>query len=1248
MKHSTRHHRLSTRRLNRGFALVVTLSLMILLTIIAVSLLSLSAVSLRSSSQGLAQAEARANARLAMMLALGDLQKALGPDRRISAKAAILDKSPDSPQADDVANPHYLGVWDSWDAWLTDKKGSLSIQDTYKRGRDPSLFRTWLVSHPDAGKYETAISAAPTADMIELCGKGSAGPDPANHVMASRIPVMKNTRKTGSYAWWVSDESQKTRLDLKPRDDAGSVANAQIVAAHTGRMGIEKMSAMSTYDTTPEALGKMITTGQAGISARGVSAHFHDLTAYSLGLLTDVRSGGFRSDLNLAFESETVPKEMDEAKLFGSRSFDSPIRPMIGELAKISPQNPYIAPMSWRQMREYYRLYRGGFSGGASMQPVAWNGGKPVTRRLLMGKGKSQPNGKWEERDTKGYARDLVMLRQTWIIATKSEVNAASPGGVDYYILAIPVLTLWNPYNITLRVDSSEMSCLGAMYWAVGMRQKTYRGNIPIPSAAGGDTAFPDTVSVWPGNQKPNNDLTSNQLGYRMIPTAANGTSAIDFQPGEVRVFSTDAQVVQGVKQLAAADAMNSRHFFASPGYTPVQNTNSNVLRGLKYRVNPGTGTGPLSFSLRLAEAATANDNFYSGASKTAGHVWTMQEVFAAKYGAVYEDGSIVNKQAAGEWQDVAYMGATSVDWVRPTELADAWVVRDEPANRAQWGAPGSAPMPVGIFSIVAKSAERLDYDISTGFAADFRNRSWLHAPPTRLANFLMNPVDLNRADSPYQLHFRPVNGDQEVSSYLQADNSNGFFGGGYTPAQGQKHITALNIPAAPIMNLGSFAGIRIDHGRARFSSSLRYDNIKHMAHAGGAFGSGIGNAYAHPMISPDKVYTRNGFGNDAGFGGNQATNLPVCDDYWDHLFLANEELWDSWFCSGLAPVVSNGTVSTTKKTVATDYFSNKSTHLSPHFQPNLRDKTAQDLADLVETTSATSGKNGWDLIGSYILNKGQFNVNSTSKEAWKALLMSLSDRPMGNNDVTAGPSVIPRDPDQVSLSRYPLTNSTAGADGPSDDSSWRGIRKLGEPQIDKLAEEIVRQVKLRGPFLNMTEFINRRLTTDATSVAGTLQAAIDWDEFNAGFNGTTSGSGESINKAYKSGGDMIAASNLPATYPNPKAAAGSRYAGIPGYVMQSDILQGISSSLSVRGDTFVIRAYGESLSTDGKIAAAAWCEAVVQRIPEYTDPTDAADKKMRTAGQLPGATPGLQPANLTFGRQFKLTSFRWLNKNEI
>ncbi len=74
---------------NRGFALVVTLSLMILLTIIAVGLLSLSSIALRSTSGSSAMSEARQNARLALMLALGELQEHAGQDQRVTATADI-------------------------------------------------------------------------------------------------------------------------------------------------------------------------------------------------------------------------------------------------------------------------------------------------------------------------------------------------------------------------------------------------------------------------------------------------------------------------------------------------------------------------------------------------------------------------------------------------------------------------------------------------------------------------------------------------------------------------------------------------------------------------------------------------------------------------------------------------------------------------------------------------------------------------------------------------------------------------------------------------------------------------------------------------------------------------------------------------------------------------------------------------------------------------------------------------------
>ncbi len=1267
----------------QGFALVVSLTMMVLLTVIAVGLLSLSAITLRQSSTHTAQLEAQANARMALMIAIGELQEALGPDQRISARAEILDTNPDSLEVEGVAHPHYLGVWDSWDTWLTDDRGSLSIQNTYQRGRHPSMFRRWLVSHPNAENtkdMDWALTGGSLSDPVIIVGEGSAGSNIQNHVSVARVGIHENNTLKGNFAWWITDESLKARINLNQRMDSGNINDAQLAAAHTGPMGVGAMTGMAALDTAPDSLRKLITTRQPGISVGNEAAaeRFHDMSAHSVGLFTDVRFGGFKSDLNLAFESDVVPEEMRETMLFGD-AFDPPIRPMTGSLASITPQNRFIGPMSWRQMREYYRIYRNGFTDSGMRQPLQWQENQPQTRRFLVGK---NTPFQW---DTMGYARQPVMLRQTWIIATSSQADPSLPGGVDYYIMAIPVITLWNPYNVKLVMDSAEMSYLGSLFYAANLRVKTYRGNQLLV-----DTTFPDEVSwgndhrparnprhmYWVdarnGKRRPSHDITANQIGFRMnIIENSTGSQPVVFEPGEVRVFSTDEEITTDVN----VGHTGGRIFYATPGFTPVEDTNSAALRGLKYRVYPFEGdppsdpssiTEPLRFSLALRDSVNSGSSTANQfrSPRTSGVVWSFQNTFGMGGNAnindgftIGEDGSNVDRSwiethwGANQFWDMAWFGATSVNWVEQDQIPQmGWIVSDQPAERAAWPSPGEPPMPVGMFSIVAKSAERLEYDTlptaQADFARrDFRNRTWLHAPPTRITNFVMNPTNLERATSSYQLHFRPVNGDLDISQYLEAIGRKAFFGGGYSSASGQTHVAALSLPTTPMVNLASFAGIRMDRGRTREDVPRNggvQTRIKVTSHHGAAFGVGIGNGYAHPMVSPTGVYTRVDLGRDR-FG----SNMNLLDDHWDHLFLANEELWDSWFCSGFAPVVSNGSITRSLSDVATDFFEYTNIGngpISPNFMPHLGGATAEAIAGIVDQPAELP----WEKIAAHILHEGQFNVNSTSKEAWKAVLMSLADRPLAVFDGESAPTVHAGGGDEVTIARHTMVGSSGQGGGPGSDDSWRGIRTLTALEIDKLAEEIVRQVKLRGPFLNMSEFVNRRLSNDELGVTGALQAAIDWDEFNAGFNGSTSGSGPSINAAYKSSAAMITAGDIAINYPNPRAAQGSRYAGIPGYVMQSDILQGISSSLSVRGDTFTVRAYGESLAKDGSVAAKAWCEAVVQRVPEYLDARNDPAQRVRDPNATTSDLSILEQVNQEFGRKFRIVSFRWLSAQEV
>jgi hypothetical protein len=92
---------------------------------------------------------------------------------------------------------------------------------------------------------------------------------------------------------------------------------------------------------------------------------------------------------------------------------------------------------------------------------------------------------------------------------------------------------------------------------------------------------------------------------------------------------------------------------------------------------------------------------------------------------------------------------------------------------------------------------------------------------------------------------------------------------------------------------------------------------------------------------------------------------------------------------------------------------------------------------------------------------------------------------------------------------------------------------------------------------------------------------------------------------------------------------------------MQGDVLQSIGSVLSARSDTFVIRTYGEVLNPLDSTAAPrarAWCEAVVQRVPDYVD----------TSNPSTTAPAALNATNQTFGRRFKVISLRWLGPNDI
>ena len=182
---------------------------------------------------------------------------------------------------------------------------------------------------------------------------------------------------------------------------------------------------------------------------------------------------------------------------------------------------------------------------------------------------------------------------------------------------------------------------------------------------------------------------------------------------------------------------------------------------------------------------------------------------------------------------------------------------------------------------------------------------------------------------------------------------------------------------------------------------------------------------------------------------------------------------------------------------------------------------------------------------------------------------------------------------------------------------------------------------------MGLADFVNRRLSqgdqegTDVGAI-GALQAAIE----SAGLNGADLSqkptAGNLTNLSYKVNGSSHDIST---------------YAGTSGYLLQADVLSSIGGILSTRSDTFVIRAYGESLDAKGNVQSRAWCEATVQRTPNWLVSTDESATQQKTTYPNISDTPIIKQwepnpllpeTNTNMGRQFKVQSFRWLSPDEV
>jgi hypothetical protein len=311
---------------DRGFALVVTITLMALLVLLVVSLATLARVETRVAENGRGLACARQHALLSMNIALGQLQRFAGPDARITARAEIT-----SPG--EITNPYFTGVWDA-----APGSGSNAITWLVSGGERPGVTAGDLLSsapdpRDDAVGTETvfvvgnqsvaADPSAPTEDekkrRIKLTKQDIASPPGAMSGVAAGTLT-----HIGRYAWWIGDEGVKASLVLPDRADKVTYSpwntetqrrriRQQIASTPNYFRAITAETAYAKEGFDPLAVGsalaKVASVAQlsflppaAGTMNDFRRGHYHDFTTTAYSVLANTRTdkhAGLLRDLSL-------------------------------------------------------------------------------------------------------------------------------------------------------------------------------------------------------------------------------------------------------------------------------------------------------------------------------------------------------------------------------------------------------------------------------------------------------------------------------------------------------------------------------------------------------------------------------------------------------------------------------------------------------------------------------------------------------------------------------------------------------------------------------------------------------------------------------------------------------------------------------------------------------------------------------------------------------------------------------------
>lgn len=1219
-----------SRRRRAGFALVATLLLAFLVISLLVALMTIVVVETRVIRNQAKQSRARSFALNGAYAALSRLHDYNGLDWRATATAGLLDSDPSTPEIDGVENPWLSGVWAG--------RGPTSAEQ-----KDKPI--TWLISgarnHPSrAPELGVSEDPAPTddedpvtpqtklpdpgpdSDTVWLL-RGPVGKDPKLSVKARMISFKtsrpfrsadpKKSYVIGHYAWWAADEGVKARVNLPlPEFDPAlpaSTDEAQTIAQWRLAAPQRATALMTGFENMPadqQKLHKVLTFAQIPLLAggdgsaltTGLERRWHDVTANSHSLITNARDGGVKLDLSMLFE-------MTEADRRQYGSMGTSFGPLLDFY------------QTWKRVRN--RTTRPTLDA----QPFAIEPADDSKESLAVAANtwlNTVSAAKPSLAQKCLFSPVVVRMSHAFSVQSKPAPPRETAGPDQKLTLVLdPLVTLWNPYNVILELDAFRIDAwLPSTHLVVEKRdpwknQRLYQPGDEVWHNAKLYRATEASIGTEPGNEP--DPATS-----KWQPLAREWSLATDIEPSDVLVVHS-LSARPRLLLLQAKDNPQTR-LALKPGEMLTFSLNSGqVITHTSGSVNltlePGwNAAGGVSFD-RLADDrhplrtpdqllrlyADSEVRITLEPARDAGYAAADPFAFVANYaadGLAPQDVEITPQawresigylnSGGGSLEDYAWAGTRTGRGPEFSHRIRAYTGQED--GKPLPGMSTALKLGQDITADTKKFLGVIDWHMKSTESADFPAAMIAHFDPR--AVIVRHPGAGYPATLPhYQIKARRITSGDEVPGSIKP-----------LTATEQTQAPLFEVPTAPLLSIGQLQHFPLQ-GEAPWLVGMP--------------GYVVGNSWASPWTP--------------------RTSMSA-DKHFDVSYQANF-FFDAFFFSSITPRPGEDTVNGRLAGFLDAKLSRPLPNPRMKFLLDYGQHRQGLLAALTRPLDPEDNPVApFRRVAANLLIEGGFNVNSTSVEAWAAILGSLRGVKIPTFDA-AGTSVSLADSFGSPLPRFSLVNGPANT--PQD---WSGYRSLSSAEIRTLATEIVREVKTRGPFLNLSDFINRRLADDDTGKKGALQAAIDRSGINRAF--------ENLQITRQQLDDAAAlgtAAGMDWSFPFPDHLTGPIATAAPGYLTQADILQAIAPHLVTRSDTYKIRSYGDVVHPlTGRLEARAWVEVIVQRMPDYVNypNKDEPPEERRLDPNWQQTNALHNVSNRVYGRRWRVVRVRWLSAEEV